>query len=136
MNLASPQRIPSKFHFNITLPSTARPQVFSSIQVRTYVPIHHLTKFIGYGPLIRIPIPAQYEIFLLSKSSDRLWGPFGFLANGTGGVFPLGVERLRRETDHSPPTSSEIKKQWSYTSTPTVSLYGVDRDTCSFIALI
>jgi hypothetical protein len=35
----------------------------------------------------------------------------------TGSSFP-GVKRQRREADHSPPTSSEVKKMWIYTSTP------------------
>jgi hypothetical protein len=29
-----------------------------------------------------------------------------------------GVKRPRREVDHSPPTSAEVKKMWIYTSTP------------------
>jgi hypothetical protein len=28
----------------------------------------------------------------------------------------LGVKRLEREADHSPPTSAEVKKKWIYTS--------------------
>jgi hypothetical protein len=36
---------------------------------------------------------------------------------GTGGSFP-GVKRPRREADHSPPTSAEVKKMLIYTSTP------------------
>jgi hypothetical protein len=35
---------------------------------------------------------------------------------GTGGSFP-GVKRPESESDHSPPTSAEIKKKWIYTST-------------------
>jgi hypothetical protein len=30
----------------------------------------------------------------------------------------LGVKRPVREADHSPPSSSEVKNTWSYTSTP------------------
>jgi hypothetical protein len=30
----------------------------------------------------------------------------------------LGVKRLGREADHSPPSSAEVKNEWSYTSTP------------------
>jgi hypothetical protein len=30
----------------------------------------------------------------------------------------LGVKQQGREADHSPPTSSEVKKMWIYTSTP------------------
>jgi hypothetical protein len=29
-----------------------------------------------------------------------------------------GVKRLGREVDHSPPTSAEVKKVWTYTATP------------------
>jgi hypothetical protein len=36
---------------------------------------------------------------------------------GTWGSFP-GVKRPGREADHSPPTSAEVKKMWTYTSTP------------------
>jgi hypothetical protein len=34
------------------------------------------------------------------------------------GALSPGVKRLARETDHSPPTSAEVKKTWVYTSTP------------------
>jgi hypothetical protein len=34
------------------------------------------------------------------------------------GALSLGVKRQGRETDHSPPTSAEIKKAWIYTATP------------------
>jgi hypothetical protein len=30
----------------------------------------------------------------------------------------LGIKRLGREADHSPPSNSEIKNAWSYSSTP------------------
>jgi hypothetical protein len=36
---------------------------------------------------------------------------------GTGSSFP-GAKRQGREADHSPPTSTEVKKMWIYTSTP------------------
>jgi hypothetical protein len=34
------------------------------------------------------------------------------------GILSLGVKRPRREADHSPPSSAEVKNAWSYTSTP------------------
>jgi hypothetical protein len=37
----------------------------------------------------------------------------------------VGVKRSGRETDHSPPSSSEIKNAWSYNSTPQIRLHGV-----------
>jgi hypothetical protein len=30
----------------------------------------------------------------------------------------LGVKQLGCETDHSPPSSTKVKNEWSYTSTP------------------
>jgi len=35
----------------------------------------------------------------------------------TGGFFP-GVKRPGREAGHSPPSSTEVKNAWNYTSTP------------------
>jgi hypothetical protein len=37
----------------------------------------------------------------------------------------LGVKRLGREADHSPPSSSRSKTEWSYTSTPLIRLHGM-----------
>ncbi|PNF15380.1 hypothetical protein B7P43_G00977, partial [Cryptotermes secundus] len=34
------------------------------------------------------------------------------------GTLSQGVKRPGRETDHSPPTSAEVKKTWIYTPTP------------------
>jgi hypothetical protein len=34
------------------------------------------------------------------------------------GALSPGVKRPGREADHSPPTSAEVKKMWTYTSTP------------------
>jgi hypothetical protein len=34
------------------------------------------------------------------------------------GTLSPGVKRLGREADHSPPTSTEVKKMWMYTSIP------------------
>jgi hypothetical protein len=41
------------------------------------------------------------------------------------GALSLGVERPGLEADHSPPTNSEVKNAWSYTSAPPVRLYSV-----------
>jgi flagellar basal body-associated protein FliL len=43
---------------------------------------------------------------------------------GTGGSFP-GARAAGRETDHSPPSSAEVKNAWSYTITPPICLHGV-----------
>jgi hypothetical protein len=41
------------------------------------------------------------------------------------GALSLGVKRPKREADHSPPSSAEVKNAWSYTSTPPFRLHGV-----------
>jgi hypothetical protein len=43
---------------------------------------------------------------------------------GTGGL-PPGVKWSGHEVDHSPPPSAEVKRAWSYTSTPTIRLHDV-----------
>jgi hypothetical protein len=39
------------------------------------------------------------------------------------GALSLGVKRSGREADHSPPSSTEVKNAWSYTSTPPIRTY-------------
>jgi len=52
-----------------------------------------------------------------SARPDRPWGPPSLLYNGYR-VFPGGKVRLGRAADHSPPSSAEVLKEQSYTSTP------------------
>jgi hypothetical protein len=57
----------------------------------------------GYGlddREVGVPVPVESRIF----SSPIHWVP--------------GVKRARREADHSPPASAEVKIMWIYTSTP------------------
>jgi len=49
---------------------------------------------------------------------DRLWGPPNLQSNGNQGALSLGIQRLGREADYSPPSSAEIRNAWGYTSTP------------------
>jgi hypothetical protein len=48
---------------------------------------------------------------------DRLWGLPSLLSNGYLALSPW-VKRPKREGDHSPPTSAEVKKTWVYASNP------------------
>jgi hypothetical protein len=41
------------------------------------------------------------------------------------GALSVGVKRLGRDTDRSPPSNAEVKNAWSYISTPSIRLYGV-----------
>jgi hypothetical protein len=49
--------------------------------------------------------------------------------NGYRASFP-GVKRPAREACHSPPSSAEVKKEWSLTSTPPLCFSGEYR--CTF----
>jgi hypothetical protein len=37
----------------------------------------------------------------------------------------LGVKQPKHEADHSPPSSTELKNMWGYTSTPPICFHGV-----------
>jgi hypothetical protein len=57
-------------------------------------------------------------IFLFTTASGTALGPIQPPVQWVPGALSLGVKRPRREGDHSPPYSAEIKNAWSYTSTP------------------
>jgi hypothetical protein len=56
--------------------------------------------------------------FLFSTSSRQALGLNQPFIQSVLGAVSLGVKRQGHETDHSPPTSAEIKKMWIYSSTP------------------
>jgi len=69
--------------------------------------------------------PARGKTFFSSqKRHGRLWGPPSLLLNAYRGYFSWesgrGVKWL-------PPSSAEIKNEWSYTSTPPTCPYRIDR---------
>ena len=76
-------------------------------------------------------MPPEACFFSSPKYPDLLWGPPSLLINGYRGYFP-GIKRPGRDYRHSPPSSVEIKNDWSYTSTPSVCLNGVDRG-CTYL---
>ena len=83
--------------------------------------------------------PGRSRKFISSpKRPDRFWGPPSFLLNGYRGLF-FGANRPRRE-NLSSASSSEVKKEWSRTSTRHIWLHGVDwsclHSLITFICLI
>jgi hypothetical protein len=48
-------------------------------------------------------------------------------------VLSLEVKRPGCEAGHSPPSSAEVKKEWSYTSTPTMCHHGEYREKFTFM---
>jgi hypothetical protein len=55
--------------------------------------------------------------FTIAVSKPAL-GPTQPLTQWVPGALSTGLKRPGRETYHSPPSSTEIKKAWRYTSTP------------------
>jgi hypothetical protein len=56
--------------------------------------------------------------FLFSTSSRRALGSTQPPIHWVPVTLSPGVKRPGRETDHSPPTSAEVKKMWIYTFAP------------------
>jgi hypothetical protein len=48
--------------------------------------------------------------------------------------FFSGVEQLRHEDDHSPPHSSKVKDERSYTCTPPIHLHCMERGNFTFLS--
>jgi hypothetical protein len=57
-------------------------------------------------------------IYFLGTASRPTLGPTQFHNQWVPGNLSLGVKRPMRKADHSPPSSSEVKNVWSYTSIP------------------
>jgi hypothetical protein len=73
----------------------------------------------GYGLDDRgvgVRVPVVSRIFSFPRRRDRLWGRLNLQC--VPGALSPGVKLQGREADHSPPASAEVKKMWSYTSTP------------------
>jgi hypothetical protein len=65
----------------------------------------------------------ELGIFLFATVSRTALGPTQPIP-WVLGALSLGVRRLGREADHSPPPSAEVKNAWNYTSTPSIRLHG------------
>jgi hypothetical protein len=75
-------------------------------------------------PVIRHVICAVIKAYLNDASRPAL-GPTQPPIQLIPAAVSLGVKRLGREADHSPPSSTEVKNAWSYTSTLPIRLHGV-----------
>jgi len=75
----------------------------------------------GNGPVARSTSP---------KRPDRPYGPLSLLFKGWSSF--TGIKRPTREGDHSPPSTAEVKNEWSYTSAPPLRLHGADRGNHTF----
>jgi hypothetical protein len=67
------------------------------------------TGLLAERPRSRSSSPGKAQYFS-PRRPNRFWDPSSLLSNG--------YQRPRREAEHSPPTSAEVKNTWIYTSTP------------------
>ena len=68
----------------------------------------------------------KIEIFILSKAPRPAMGPFSFVLNEYRAYFSA-AKRVGRVEYHSPPSTVQIKNEWSYSSAPNIRLLSVDR---------
>jgi hypothetical protein len=73
----------------------------------------------------RVRFPEEAGNFLFTTVSRTALRPTQPPIQWVPGDRSLGVKRPRREADHSPPSSADVKNAWSYTSTPHIRLHGV-----------
>jgi hypothetical protein len=73
---------------------------------------------------------------LLHNVQTEIWGPASFLFNEVPWVLSPRVKWLRREANHSPPSSVKVKNKWSYTSTPPVCLDGTYRGNLPYCTVL
>jgi hypothetical protein len=66
----------------------------------------------------------ELGLFLLATASRPALRPTVSSPMGSRGSFPE-VKKLVHEADHSPPSRTDVKTAWSYTSTPPVCFHGV-----------
>jgi hypothetical protein len=59
-----------------------------------------------------------WKFFSSPPRPERLWGPLSLLSSGYWGGLSSGVKRPGGKADHSPPSSPEVKNEWSCTPNP------------------
>jgi hypothetical protein len=69
------------------------------------------------GSRVRFPGGGAGNLSLHHRVQNDSMAHLASCPMGTRGL-SLGIKRPVRETDHSPPSSAEVKNAWSYTSTP------------------
>jgi hypothetical protein len=74
----------------------------------------------------KIIFPAEAGYFSLHNFVQNGSGTHSasYLKNSRG-TLSLGVKWPEREADHSPPSGTDVKNAWSYTSTPPIGFHGL-----------
>jgi hypothetical protein len=83
---------------------------------------------------IRGPNPGMGKNFSFSNTSRHVAGPKQPPVQGYWASFP-GANRQGREVYKSHPSTSEVKKEWNFTSPPPTYLPGMVNDNSSYLIL-
>jgi hypothetical protein len=67
---------------------------------------------------VQLPVPALMGIFLFATASRPALGPIQPPNQWVPGAVTPGVKWPGRKADHSPPSSADVKNEWSYNSAP------------------
>jgi hypothetical protein len=70
----------------------------------------------GRGTLVRLSTGSKR--YCSSSVSTPFLEPTQLRIRLVSGAVSSGIKRLGREADHAPPSSAEIRNDWSYTSAP------------------
>ena len=68
------------------------------------------------------------------KCPDQLYSPPQFLFNWYWGPFTR-VKQMGHDVNHSPPSTADVKHEWSYIFIPLIRFHGVYRDNFTFLLL-
>lgn len=77
----------------------------------------------------------QEIFFFVQKVQTGFGPPNGVVLNGCQDCFQC-IQRPGCDVDQSPPSSSEVKKRWSYASTPRLRLHVMDRYNLTLLYLL
>jgi hypothetical protein len=86
-----------------------------------------------WGTVFQLLIGARDFLLPFSRVSRQALGPTQPPVQWASGTVVLGINQPVCEADHSPTLSANFKKAWSFTSTPTLALHGLDRVYCNLI---
>jgi hypothetical protein len=77
------------------------------------------------------PFLAVQDIYLFSSTFGFALGPIQPHMEWLPRVLSIDIKWLWYEADHSPPSSAEVKNEWSFTSIPPY-VHGMHRDNFIF----